>query len=123
MARMDSNRTAEDFFRAHPEWFARDNDGDPYRAADKYVTCINSPYYEEYLPGVLRGMPNAPSPTALPIIVGPALAPKASAIATTAFLGSAATPAATFPARPIGMIRLTANGSSGVMNGAPQFGN
>lgn len=54
MARMDSNRTAEDFFKAHPDWFARDPDGQPYRAADKYITCINSPYYDEYLPGVLR---------------------------------------------------------------------
>lgn len=54
MARMDSNRTAEDFFKAHPDWFARDRDGNPYRAADKYITCINSPYYDEYLPSVLR---------------------------------------------------------------------
>ena len=54
MARMDSNRTAEDFFQAHPDWFARDRDGKPYRAADKYITCINSPYYDEYLPDVLR---------------------------------------------------------------------
>jgi hypothetical protein len=54
MARMDSNRTAEDFFQAHPDWFARDRDGRPYRAADKYIACINSPYYDEYLPGVLR---------------------------------------------------------------------
>ncbi len=53
MARMDSNRTGEDFFKAHPAWFARDKDGNPYRAADKFITCINSPYYEEYLPGVL----------------------------------------------------------------------
>ncbi len=54
MARMDSNRTAEDFFKAHPDWFARDVSGQPYRAADKYVACINSPYYDEYLPDVLR---------------------------------------------------------------------
>lgn len=54
MARMDSNRTAEDFYQAHPDWFARMADGRPYRAADKYVTCINSPYYDEYLPDVLR---------------------------------------------------------------------
>ena len=54
MARMDSNRTAEDFFKAHPDWFARDRDGQPYRAAEKYITCINSPYYDEYLPSVLR---------------------------------------------------------------------
>ncbi|MDE3197637.1 MAG: Tat pathway signal protein [Acidobacteriota bacterium] len=53
VARMDSNRTAEDFFKAHPDWFARDINGDPYRAADKYVTCVNGPYYDEYLPSVL----------------------------------------------------------------------
>jgi hypothetical protein len=54
MARMDSNRTAEDFFQAHPDWFARNRQGEPYRADDKYVACINSPYYDEYLPDVLR---------------------------------------------------------------------
>jgi hypothetical protein len=54
MARMDSNRTDEDFFTAHPEWFARDAKGQPYRAGEKYVACINSPYYDEYLPDVLR---------------------------------------------------------------------
>jgi putative glycosyl hydrolase-like family 6 (GHL6) protein len=54
MARMDSNRTAEDFFQAHPDWFTRDADGQPYRAADKYIACINSPYYDEYLPAVLE---------------------------------------------------------------------
>jgi hypothetical protein len=54
LARMDCNRVAEDFFRAHPDWFARDSSGNPYRAADKYVTCINSPYYDEYIPGVLN---------------------------------------------------------------------
>lgn len=54
MARMDSNRTSEDFFRAHPDWFTRDRNGNPYRAADKYITCINSAYYDEYLPSVLR---------------------------------------------------------------------
>ena len=53
VARMDSNRTAEDFFKAHPDWFARTSSGDPYRVADKYVTCVNSPYYDEYLPSVL----------------------------------------------------------------------
>jgi hypothetical protein len=54
VARMDSNRAAEDFFQAHPDWFARDRDGLPIRAADKYVACINSPYYSEYLPAILR---------------------------------------------------------------------
>ena len=54
MARMDSNRAGEDFFQAHPDWFARDRDGHPIRAANKYVACVNSPYYEQYLPDVLR---------------------------------------------------------------------
>ncbi len=53
VARMDSNRAAEDFLRAHPDWFTRDRSGNPYRAADRYITCINSPYYDEYLPAVL----------------------------------------------------------------------
>jgi len=53
IARMDSNRTAEDFFQAHPDWFARNSSGNPYRVADKYVTCVNGPYYDEYLPSVL----------------------------------------------------------------------
>jgi hypothetical protein len=54
MARMDSNRAAEDFFQAHPDWFTRDAGGRPYRAADKYIACINSAYYDEYLPDILR---------------------------------------------------------------------
>jgi hypothetical protein len=53
LARMDSNRTAEDFYKAHSTWFSRNASGDPIRAADKYVTCINSPYYDEYIPGIL----------------------------------------------------------------------
>ncbi len=53
-ARMDSNRATEEFYRAHPDWFAVDADGEPYRAADRYITCIDSPYYDEYLPDVLR---------------------------------------------------------------------
>ena len=54
LARMDSNRAHEDFHRAHPDWFAVDESGRPYRAGELYVACINSPYYEEYLPEVLR---------------------------------------------------------------------
>jgi hypothetical protein len=54
LARMDSNSTAEAFYRAHPDWFARNAAGEPYRNADRYVTCINSGYYEEYIPGILR---------------------------------------------------------------------
>lgn len=54
LARMDSSRASEAFYRAHPDWFAVDREGRPYRAADRYVTCINGPYYEEYIPEILR---------------------------------------------------------------------
>ncbi len=57
IARMDSNRTSEDFFKAHPDWFARKASGAPYIIGvdqdAKYVTCVNSPYYDEYLPAVM----------------------------------------------------------------------
>lgn len=54
IARMDSNRVAEDFYQAHPDWICRDIEGKPYRQADKYVTCIGSPYYSEYLPSIME---------------------------------------------------------------------
>jgi hypothetical protein len=53
LARMDSNRTHEVFYKAHPDWFARDPSGVPYREGELYVTCVNSPYYEKYIPGIL----------------------------------------------------------------------
>ncbi|HEX8038973.1 MAG TPA: beta-galactosidase [Chryseosolibacter sp.] len=57
-ARMDSNRAHEDFFRAHPDWFAVDADGNPYRAGDLYITCVNSPYYDEHIPSILTEISN-----------------------------------------------------------------
>jgi len=54
LARMDCSRAAEDFYRAHPDWFARRQSGEPYRADEKYTTCVNSAYYDEYIPGILR---------------------------------------------------------------------
>ncbi|TVR51761.1 MAG: Tat pathway signal protein, partial [Spirochaetaceae bacterium] len=54
LARMDSNRVHEPFFVEHPEWCSRDADGNPYRAGELYVTCVNSAYYTEFLPSVLR---------------------------------------------------------------------
>lgn len=53
-ARMDSNRADEEFFNAHPDWFAIDATGKPYRAGDLYITCINGPYYNEHIPAILR---------------------------------------------------------------------
>jgi hypothetical protein len=54
LARMDSNRAHEPMYQAHPDWFAVDANGKPYRAGEQYVSCINGPYYEQYLPDVLR---------------------------------------------------------------------
>ncbi len=54
LARMDSNRTDKAFYTAHPDWFAVDADGNVARAGDRYLTCINSPYYKDYLQLVLR---------------------------------------------------------------------
>jgi len=53
-ARMDSNRAHEDFYRAHPDWFAHDRDGKPYVVTGLYVACVNGPYYREFLPAVLE---------------------------------------------------------------------
>ena len=62
VARMDSNRAHAPFFQAHPDWFARRRDGAPYRAGELYITCVNSPYYETYLPGVLQEIIEAYKP-------------------------------------------------------------
>ena len=53
-ARMDSNRADEAFYQAHPDWFAVDKSGSPYKAGDMYISCINSPYYEEHIPSILK---------------------------------------------------------------------
>ncbi len=53
-ARMDSNRVHEPFFVEHPDWIAVDAAGKPYMVGGLYVTCIDSPYYGEYLPAVLK---------------------------------------------------------------------
>ncbi|HEX3813656.1 MAG TPA: alpha-amylase family protein [Mycobacteriales bacterium] len=54
VARMDSNRADEPFYVEHPDWFAVDAAGEPYRTGGQYVACVNSPYYTEYLPAVLE---------------------------------------------------------------------
>jgi hypothetical protein len=53
-ARMDSSRAHEDLFKAHPDWFARRSDGQPYKSEEYFITCINSPYYEEHIPAIMR---------------------------------------------------------------------
>lgn len=53
-ARMDSNRAHEEFYRAHPDWFAVDASGTPHKAGELFVTCVNGPYYDEHIPAILR---------------------------------------------------------------------
>ncbi len=53
-ARMDSNRAGEDFYKAHPDWFAVNAEATPYRADDLYISCVNSPYYNEHIPAILK---------------------------------------------------------------------
>lgn len=53
-ARMDSNRAHEEFYKAHPDWFAVDINGKPYKAGELYVSCVNSPYYQEHIPAILK---------------------------------------------------------------------
>ncbi|MDF1513038.1 MAG: beta-galactosidase [Anaerolineae bacterium] len=54
LARMDSNRTDRAFYDAHPDWFAVDAEGHVARAGDRYLTCVNSPYYKAYLQHILQ---------------------------------------------------------------------
>ncbi|MGW1343933.1 alpha-amylase family protein [Kribbella sp. NPDC002412] len=54
LARMDSNRAHQPLYDAHPDWFAIDADGNPYRAGKLYVACVTGPYYEDFLTGILE---------------------------------------------------------------------
>ena len=54
LARMDSNRAHEELHAAHPDWFAVDSAGNPYKAGELFVTCVNGPYYREHVPSILR---------------------------------------------------------------------
>ena len=54
LARMDSTRTYEDVFRAHPDWFARDAKGEPFKGGDLYTVCVNGPWVNECVPAILR---------------------------------------------------------------------
>jgi hypothetical protein len=62
LARMDSSAASEEFYRAHPDWFARQQSGEPYRNGDLYLTCISGPYFREYVPDVLKEIMHRSSP-------------------------------------------------------------
>ncbi len=54
LARMDSSKAHEPLYRAHPDWFAVDSQGRPYRSGAFYLPCINGPYYDQWLPDIMR---------------------------------------------------------------------
>lgn len=54
IARMDINRATKEFYDAHPDWFCREKDGTPMTQDGRYFSCVNSGYYKEYIPEVLR---------------------------------------------------------------------
>ena len=54
LARMDSTRTYEEVFHAHPDWFARDATGQPFTGGDLYTVCVNGPWVKECMPAILR---------------------------------------------------------------------
>jgi hypothetical protein len=69
-ARMDSSSAFEPSYKAHPDWFAVNAAGEPYRTGSVasgagtsgvpiddivlYAACIHGPYFEEYIPRILR---------------------------------------------------------------------
>ena len=54
LARIDPSLAHEDLYYAHADWFMVDHEGKPRRTNGLYNTCINSPYYREYLPAIVR---------------------------------------------------------------------
>jgi len=53
-ARMDSSGASEEFYRAHPDWFAVDANGQPYHTRELYASCVNGPYYAEHITAIMR---------------------------------------------------------------------
>lgn len=54
LARIDPSLGHEDLYYAHADWFMVDHNGSPRGANGLYYTCVNSPYYREYLPAIVR---------------------------------------------------------------------
>ncbi|MDE2816478.1 MAG: beta-galactosidase [Chloroflexota bacterium] len=54
LARIDPSLGHEDLYYAHADWFMVDHSGSPRSDNGLYYTCINSPYYREYLPAIVR---------------------------------------------------------------------
>jgi hypothetical protein len=62
LARMDSGGAGEEFYQAHPDWFALDAAGKPQRSRGLYVGCVNGSYYRDYIPVVMKEIAKRYSP-------------------------------------------------------------
>jgi hypothetical protein len=122
LARMDCSSTAEAFYRAHPDWFTRNTAGEPYRAADRYITCVNSPYYDEYIPDILREIIDRNHPEGFADNSGLGWPATAFAIALTACANSGTRRAWRFRKGMTGTTAPTGNGLSGVTRVASPSG-
>jgi hypothetical protein len=54
LARIDPSLGHEDLYYAHADWFMVDHAGNPRKQNGLYYTCVNSPYYREYLPAIVQ---------------------------------------------------------------------
>ena len=54
VARMDINRATKEFDDARPDWFARDRSSALYAADGRFLSCVTSASYTEYIPRLLE---------------------------------------------------------------------
>lgn len=54
LARMDSNRATNNFYDLHPDWFAVDVSGKASVTQGRFQACVNSPYYQTFIPEILK---------------------------------------------------------------------
>ena len=122
LARMDSNRADETFYQKHNDWFAVDSNGKPYRAGELYVACVNSPYYEEHIPGILQEIIEHTHPEGITDNSWSGLGRGTSATAGTVVKVLLTEPENHYPPDMTGMIRSIVYGSPGTTPGAWKFG-
>lgn len=54
IARMDISCTTEEMIRQHPDWCCLDKDGNQIKSGDSYVACVNSGYYQSFIPKIFE---------------------------------------------------------------------